>query len=109
LLYFFHPSPRRWFYFSENPLNSDQVRWLLSLETQELSCHNQYKCQTSKWGALRPSDSLLGIFLVILALKISSGHFYLSIISAVLLARDKIWLCKLEWTDYGQFRHSLET
>lgn len=44
LLYFFYPSQRRWFYFSENPLNSDQVRWLLSLETQELSGHNRYKC-----------------------------------------------------------------
>lgn len=51
LLYFFYPSPRRWFYFSENPLNSDQVRWLLSLETQELPGHNQYKCRTLKWGA----------------------------------------------------------
>lgn len=51
LLYFFYPSPRRWFYFSENPLNSDQVRWLLSLETQELSGHNRYKCWTPKWGA----------------------------------------------------------
>lgn len=52
LLYFFYPSPRRWFYFSENPLNSDQVRWLLSLETQELSAHNLYKCLTPRWGTL---------------------------------------------------------
>lgn len=51
LFYFFYPSPRRWFYFSENPLNSDQVRWLLSLETQEPSACNQYKCWTSRWGA----------------------------------------------------------
>lgn len=54
LLYFFYPSPRRWFHFSENPLNPDQVRWLLSLETQELSGHNQYKCQTLNWGGSRP-------------------------------------------------------
>lgn len=54
LLYFFYPSQRRWFYFSENPLNSDQVRWLLSLETQELSHHNRYKWTLKRgaWGRL---------------------------------------------------------
>lgn len=78
LLYFFYPSPRRWFYFSENPLNSDQVRWLLSLETQELSGHNRYKCRTPKWGALGQWWSP-GDFLVILVLKFSSDHFILSI------------------------------
>lgn len=55
LLYFFYPSLGRWFYFSENPLNSDQVRWLLSLETQELSGPNLYKCRTLRcrgWGAV---------------------------------------------------------
>lgn len=66
LLYFFYPSLRRWFYFSENPLNSDQVRWLLSLETQALSGHNQYKCWTPKWGP-HTSVGFLGIFLVMLA------------------------------------------
>lgn len=54
LLYSFYPSPRRWFYFSENPLNSDQVRWLLSLQTQELSGHNRYKCWTLKMGGSGP-------------------------------------------------------
>lgn len=58
LLYFFYPSQRRWFYFSENPLNSDQVRWLLSLETQELSHHNRYKWWTLKCG----SGGLLMVF-----------------------------------------------
>lgn len=69
LLYFFYPSPGRWFYFSENPLNSDQVRWLLSLETQELSGHNRYKCWTPKarggplgqwWSSGGPFQSFLG-------------------------------------------------
>lgn len=78
LLYFFYPSPRRWFYFSENPLNSDQVRWLLSLETQELSGHNRYKCRTQN-GGLWATDGLVGIFWVIFEFKISSDHFTLSI------------------------------
>lgn len=69
LLYFFYPSPRRWFYFSENPLNSDQVRWLLSLETQELSGHNWYKCRTLEWGAPGQGWSCGGSFGPFLFLK----------------------------------------
>lgn len=78
LLYFFYPSPRRWFHFSENPLNPDQVRWLLSLETQELSGHNQYKCQTLNWGAPGQWSSSGGggwSFLVLPAFNISYNHF----------------------------------
>ena len=45
-------------------------------------------------GALA-SHGLLGIFLVLLVVKISSHHFSLSIFSAVLFASDKIWLCEV--------------
>lgn len=64
---------------------------------------------TPRNGGLRASDGLLGIFLVIPDFKISSDHFSLSIFSAVQCASDKIWLCKVEWNNYRQFRCSLET
>lgn len=46
-------------------------------------------------GGLWASDGLLGIVSVILAFKISSDHFIVSLFSAILFASDKIWLCKV--------------
>lgn len=108
LFYFFYPSPRRWFYFSENPLNSDQVRWLLSLETQELSDSNQYKCWTSTWGARSPTVVFQGSFWSFLLLN-SQPVILIYVPFQLFLQEIQIWLRHWEWTSYRQFRPSVQT
>lgn len=108
LFYFFYPSPRRWFYFSENPLNSDQVRWLLSLETQELSDSNQYKCWTSTWGAQSPTMVFQGSFWSFLLLN-SHPVILIYVPFQLFLQEIQIWLRHWEWTSYRQFRPSVQT
>lgn len=68
------------------PIKSDGCyHWKLK------SCQPIISTNAGPWnGGLRARDGLLGTFLVILVLEISSGHFILSIFSAVLLASDKI-------------------
>lgn len=94
LLYFFYPSQRRWFYFSENPLNSDQVRWLLSLETQELSHHNRYKWTLKRgaWGRLM----VFSEFFFLLLFK----HHKIILLKWFQIENTRILLHKHSWFNY---------
>lgn len=85
------------------PIKSDGCyHWKLK------SCQPIIGTNAGPWnGGLRARDGLLGTFLVILVLEISSGHFILSILLAILLASDKICLCKVESTDERQLWCSL--
>lgn len=92
-------------------MNSDQVRWLLSLETQELSGPNRYKWGTRKWGSSRPAMVFWGICVVFLVSAVSSDRFIRSTCSAALLASGNIWLHAVERTpsDYRRLRRRVET